>query len=102
MLKLFTLLENNKYKCFCGSIIKQISIRGHLNTKKHNKFSLNKLSSTNFNKNRTERQKHGFIFEDKIINYFGYLKSEKYNSRYDAYTKDGVPIQIKYIKLGLA
>lgn len=45
-----------------------------------------------------KRQKHGFIFEDYIINEYNLTKEIKYTGIYDAYTKDGVPVQIKLEK----
>ena len=45
-----------------------------------------------------ERQNHGFIFEDYIINKYNLIKEIKYTGTYDAYTKDGIPVQIKLEK----
>ena len=35
---MFKITKNNKYICICGSILKKVSIRGHLRTKKHKNF----------------------------------------------------------------
>jgi hypothetical protein len=45
-----------------------------------------------------ERQKHGFLFEAKIISMYNLIKTEEYTSVFDAYTKCNIPVQIKYIK----
>lgn len=44
------------------------------------------------------RQMHGFRYESKIIQKYGLVKSKLYTSKYDAYTKDGTPVQIKCVK----
>ena len=44
------------------------------------------------------RQSHGFIYEAKIIHKYDLIKSLTHTSKYDAYTKDGIPVQIKCIK----
>jgi len=49
---------------------------------------------------KIERQIHGFMYEKFIINKYSLIVSEKYTSKFDAYTKSGVPVQIKCIKEG--
>lgn len=44
------------------------------------------------------RQKHGFDFEDHVILKYNLRKEEEYGNQYDAYTKEGIPVQIKFIK----
>lgn len=44
------------------------------------------------------RQMHGFLYESKIIQKYSLVKSRCHTSKYDAYTKDGIPVQIKCIK----
>lgn len=46
------------------------------------------------------RQYHGFEFEKVIISKFKLCKTSCYTDKFDAYTQDGIPVQIKYIKLG--
>jgi hypothetical protein len=45
-----------------------------------------------------ERQKHGFIYEDYIIQKYQLIKNIKYNGHFDAITTNNIPVQIKYIK----
>lgn len=45
-----------------------------------------------------ERQKGGFNFEDKVISDYGLIPETNYIGEWDAYTKDGVPVQIKSYK----
>ena len=47
---------------------------------------------------RTERQGHGFTYENNIIRKYNLLKSDNYISKFDAYCNNGIPVQIKYIK----
>jgi hypothetical protein len=47
-----------------------------------------------------ERQAHGFRYESIIIDRYNLIKCDKYTSEYDAYTRGGTPVQIKYIKIG--
>lgn len=47
-----------------------------------------------------ERQKHGFLFEEKIIENFGLIKENNYTSRWDAFTTNGTPVSIKVEKIG--
>lgn len=47
-----------------------------------------------------ERQKHGFIFEDSIVNKEKLIKSKNYTDAFDAYNNNGTPYQIKTIKYG--
>lgn len=44
------------------------------------------------------RQKHGFIYEKNIVKKYNLVKSLGHTSKYDAYTQDGIPVQIKCIK----
>lgn len=44
------------------------------------------------------RQIHGFIYEKNIVNRMNFVKSKIYNSKYDAYTQNQTPVQIKCIK----
>jgi hypothetical protein len=44
----------------------------------------------------TSRQKHGFLYENKVISKYNLIKST--NNFFDAYTKELVPVQIKCIK----
>jgi hypothetical protein len=62
-------------------------------------FSLNNLDKK-FDKyfKRTERQGHGFTYENNIIRTYNLLKSYNYISKFDAYCNNGIPVQIKYIK----
>jgi hypothetical protein len=46
----------------------------------------------------SERQGHGFDYENKVILKYGLKKSNNYTSVYDAYTKLNIPVQIKCIK----
>lgn len=48
----------------------------------------------------SERQIHGFLFENKIINKLGLIASGGYTFKYDAYDELNTPYQIKYIKKG--
>lgn len=48
---------------------------------------------------KTERQSHGFTFEEKVINHFNMTKSEGYTSEWDAYLQ-GTPVSIKVAKAG--
>ena len=47
-----------------------------------------------------ERQKHGFLYEDKYIQENNLIKEDNYTSEYDAYDVDGNCYQIKTIKKG--
>lgn len=47
-----------------------------------------------------ERQSHGFIFEQTIIDEYGYQKASGYTDKWDCFTNEGKPIQIKLIKKG--
>lgn len=47
-----------------------------------------------------ERQTHGFVFEESIIKKFNFIKEEKYTAKWDAFSKTGIPISIKYEKEG--
>jgi hypothetical protein len=44
------------------------------------------------------RQNHGFLFEEYIIDKYHLTKEYNYTCAYDAYTSNGIPIQIKCIK----
>lgn len=46
-----------------------------------------------------ERQKHGFKFEENIINKYGMVGNTLYTSQWDAYYKE-IPVSIKTKKLG--
>lgn len=45
--------------------------------------------------NRSERQSHGFEFEDYIIKKHGLIKEKDYTAVWDAHTKSGIPVSIK-------
>lgn len=47
-----------------------------------------------------ERQKHGFIFEQQVIDDLSLIKSTGYTDVYDACDKEGISYQIKCIKKG--
>ena len=47
-----------------------------------------------------ERQYHGLEFEDIVIRKEHLIKNPEYTGKFDAWTKSGVPVQIKYIKRG--
>lgn len=49
--------------------------------------------------NYTERQGHGFFFENRILQQYGIQKNDKYTSEYDTNNSD-IPLQIKTIKKG--
>lgn len=49
--------------------------------------------------NRTERQAHGFDYEDYIIEKYGLTEETKYNAKWDAYF-NGIPVSIKACKKG--
>lgn len=51
---------------------------------------------------RTERQAHGFIFEDDIINKYNIQKNYDYIGKWDGYLASGIPVSIKHIKQGNA
>lgn len=46
-----------------------------------------------------ERQKHGFLYEDQVIQRFSLVKEEEYTALWDARTQTGVPVSIKTKKL---
>ena len=46
------------------------------------------------------RQNHGFIYESMVIDLYELNKASGYTNEYDAYTHDGIPVQIKCIKKG--
>jgi hypothetical protein len=46
---------------------------------------------------RTERQHHGFEYEDRVISKYKLIKTIGYANKFDAY-KDNIPVQIKCIK----
>ena len=48
---------------------------------------------------KTERQSHGFIYEEKIIQKFNLKKEENYTASWDARTGSGVPVSIKTEKI---
>lgn len=48
----------------------------------------------------SERQKHGFLFEEKYIKENLLKKEEKYTDPFDAYDLEGNPYQIKTMKKG--
>lgn len=48
---------------------------------------------------RGERQKHGFLYEEEIINRYGMKKSTNYTSKWDAYINN-LPVSIKTKKQG--
>lgn len=50
---------------------------------------------------RGERQKHGFKYEEDIINKYKLEEDEGYTSKWDAYYK-GIPVSIKTKKIGNA
>lgn len=47
----------------------------------------------------TERQKHGFIYQDNFINRYNLLEQKGYTAEYDA-TYKNIPVQIKCSKYG--
>lgn len=47
------------------------------------------------NKNHTERQGHAYDYEDYVIEKYNLIKEPNYLSEWDAYTEDGIPVQIK-------
>lgn len=49
-------------------------------------------------KKYTERQGHGLVFEDKIVNKYNLDRCKNYTDIFDAYTKCNIPVQIKFIK----
>lgn len=51
---------------------------------------------------RTERQAHGFIFENDIINKYNIQKNCDYTGKWDGYLASGIPVSIKHIKRGNA
>lgn len=51
---------------------------------------------------RTERQAHGFIFEDNIINKYKIQKNSDYTGKWDGYLASRIPVSIKHIKRGNA
>ena len=48
----------------------------------------------------SERQVHGFKYEDIIIKKFNLIKEKNYTHKWDAYDKNSLPWQIKCIKQG--
>lgn len=44
-----------------------------------------------------EHQKHGLVFEKKMIKQYNLIPSGKYTSKFDAFTKTGTPVQIKLV-----
>lgn len=56
----------------------------------------------NSENSRTERQAHGFNFEDFIINKYNIIKSEEYTAKWDGFLPCGIPVSIKHIKKGNA
>ena len=46
----------------------------------------------------SERQKNGFNIENRIIEEYGFTKSENYTAIYDAVSKTGINVQIKSFK----
>jgi len=48
----------------------------------------------------SERQSHGFSFQNTIIEKFNLLPDNSYTGKWDAYTKSGIPISIKVAKFG--
>lgn len=42
-----------------------------------------------------EQQKHGFLFENYVINKYNLIKEKDYVGEFDAYTKTGVPLSVK-------
>jgi len=49
---------------------------------------------------RIPRQFHGFYYENRIINRYNLIKTPTYTHPYDAQTTNGMPVQIKCVKLG--
>jgi hypothetical protein len=47
----------------------------------------------------SERQKHGFIYQNKVINKYNLLEQKEYTAEYDA-TYKSIPVQIKCSKYG--
>ena len=50
------------------------------------------------NSRYSERQGHGFTFEDKVIAALGLRRSDSRVSAWDAYEEDGTPVSIKCIR----
>ncbi len=46
----------------------------------------------------TARQNHGFVYESMISKKMNFVLVDNYTDPYDAYTKSGIPVQIKCIK----
>lgn len=51
---------------------------------------------------RIERQAHGFIFEESIINKYHIKKNTEYTGKWDGYLPSKIPVSIKHIKKGNA
>jgi len=49
---------------------------------------------------KNPHQYHGFLYEGNIISKYNLLPSKSYISKFDAYTQNGIPVQIKCIKYG--
>ena len=47
-----------------------------------------------------ERQKHGFIYQNKKCKEYGLIQGTEYTGIWDAYTKDNIPCIIKTFKKG--
>ena len=47
-----------------------------------------------------ERQMHGFIYENNVIEKFNLIKEDNYTAIWDAKTKNNIPVSIKYEKFG--
>ena len=47
-----------------------------------------------------ERQMHGFMYENSVIERFNLIKENSYTAIWDAKTSNNIPVSIKYEKLG--
>ncbi len=59
--------------------------------------ALSVLDNQTLSKTYSERQSHGFKYEDDFIKQNHLTRSESYTAKFDAYHND-TPVQIKYIK----
>lgn len=47
-----------------------------------------------------ERQKHGFLYEQAVIEKYHLVKSNDYTAEWDAFSNSGIPVSIKLEKYG--
>ena len=88
----------SKFCDVCSKTFKYAIKQRHYATKIHLKNQAKTMKSVRTPESNNERQKHGFDFEKYVIKKHSLVKSSGYTSKYDAYTPDNVPVQIKYIK----